>query len=240
MIFKHHIPFYEEILKIPGFLQDPVLIFGRHSIEKDLPPGSKTLSKRLHRFVSSERKLRRLANFVRLNAGPQRPMPAGFRYDSLSELLRDKGYSVSSLDLFDCRAELRYDMNLPVPESEYNKYATLIDIGCLEHLFDTAQCMENCLRMMRRGGHFMLVTPVKGYYGHGLHTFDPRGLVDCLGANGFKVIHLKYSTQLGKPISDPASGRDVIIWVVARKDREMSSFTCPQQEVWADRYGVAV
>jgi hypothetical protein len=236
MIFKQHIPFYEEILNIPGFLQDPVLIFGCHSIEKDLPPASKTVSKRLHRFVTSERKIHRLTNFVRMNFGPLKSTPAGFRYDSLSDLLRDKGCSVSSLDLFDSRADLRYDMNLPIPEAEYNKYATLIDIGCLEHLFDTAQCMENCLRMMRRGGHYMLVTPVNGYYGHGLHTFNPTGLIDCLGDNGYKIVYLKYSTQVGKPISDPASACDVIIWIVARKQGEMSAFACPQQKLWADHY----
>jgi hypothetical protein len=142
--------------------------------------------------------------------------------------------------LFDSRAELRYDMNQPVPESEYNRYATLIDIGCLEHLFDTAQCMENCFRMVRRDGHYMLVTPVNGYYGHGMHTFNPQGLIDCLRANGCEVVYLKYSTLLGKPVLDPSSFPDVLIWVVARKEREISAFTCPQQKIWADRYRAAV
>jgi hypothetical protein len=167
-------------------------------------------------------------------------MPAAFRYGSLTELLRARGNSVVSLDLFDSRAELRYDMNRPVPESEYQKYGTLIDIGCLEHLFDTAQCLENCMRMVRPGGHYLLHTPVNGYFGHGLHVFNPQGLIDCFGANGFKIVYVKYSTRLGKPISDPSSSPNVIAWIVGQKERDVPAFSCPQQKIWSDYYAPAI
>jgi hypothetical protein len=240
MILRHHVPFYEEILGIPGFVKDPVLVFGYQTMEKEIPPEIKTPSRRLRRFLASENKFRRLANFIETNTRVPPPLPTRFQKQSLSELLRGEGHSVVSLDLFDSRAELRYDMNQPVPSFEYNKYATLIDIGCLEHLFDTAQCLENCLRMVRPGGHYMLVTPVNGYLGHGLHTFNPQGLIDCFSGNGFKIVYLKYSTRRGKPISDPASAKDVDIWVVVRKEQDMSAFICPQQKLWADLYRASV
>ena len=47
------------------------------------------------------------------------------------------------IDLFDSRATLNYDMNEPVPNREHGRYGSLLDIGCLEHVFDTRQCLEN-------------------------------------------------------------------------------------------------
>src|SRR6186713_1142146 len=78
----------------------------------------------------------------------------GEKYADLGGFFATKGLHTSSVDLFDSRAELRYDMNLPVPESTHHKYSTFIDIGSLEHLFDTRQCIENCFRMLTVGGHF--------------------------------------------------------------------------------------
>lgn len=232
MIQRFHTQYYKEILEIPGFLQDPVLTFGYQGIDQDAPPGSNPPLQRLRRFLASEGKFRRVANLVKATIKPSPKMPAGFQYRSLTELLRARGNSVVSLDLFDSRSELRYDMNQPVPESEHKKYGTLIDIGCLEHLFDTAQCLENCLRMVRCGGHYLLHTPVNGYYGHGLHVFNPQGLISCLVANGFKIVYLKYSTEFGKPISNPATSPNVLIWMVGRKEQDVPAFTCPQQEIW--------
>jgi hypothetical protein len=232
MILRHHAQYYEEILSIPGFLQDPILTFGYQGIDQDAPPGSNPPRQRLRRFLVSEGKLRRIASFVKSIVKPYPRMPAGFQYRSLSDLLRARGNSVVSLDLFDSRAELRYDMNQPVPESEYKKYGTLIDIGCLEHLFDTAQVLENCMRMVRCGGHYLLHTPVNGHFGHGLHVFNPQGLIDCFGANGFKIVYLKYSTGLGKPVSNPSISSDVILWMIGRKEQDVPAFICPQQEIW--------
>jgi hypothetical protein len=86
--------------------------------------------------------------------------------------------------------------------------------------------------MIRCGGHYLLVTSVNGDYGHGLHVFNPQGLIDCLGVNGFKIVYLKYSTTFGKPISDPSTSPDVLIWMVGRKEQDMPAFICPQQEIW--------
>ena len=240
MILRFHTQYYDEIFRIPGFLQDPILTFGYQGIDQDAPPGSNPPVQRLRRFLVSEGKLRRLANLVRSIVRPSPRIPEGFRYSSLSELLRARGNSVVSLDLYDKRAELRYDMNQPVPESEHKKYGTLIDIGCLEHLFDTAQCLENCFRMIRCGGHYLLNTSVNGDFGHGLHVFNPQGLIDCLGANGFKIVYLKYSTSLGKPVSDPSTSPDVVIWMVGRKEQDVPVFVCPQQEIWSNYYAPAM
>lgn len=236
MLLRFHIPFYQEIFQIPGFAQDPILTFGYQGIDQDPPPGSNPPTSRLRRFLVEGGKARRVVNLVKSKLSPEPRIPAGFKYSSLKDLLCARGHNVVTLDLFDSRADLQYDMNQPVPESEHHKYGTLMDIGCLEHLFDTAQCLENCMRMVRPGGYYLLHTPINGYFGHGLHVFNPQGLIDCFEVNGFKVVYRKYSALHGKSIADPATSRNVLLWMVGRKERAISAFTCPQQKMWSKYY----
>ena len=113
--------------------------------------------------------------------------------------------------------------------------ATFIDIGSLEHVFDTRQCFESCLRMVAPGGHYMLHTPVNGYYAHGFHVFNPECLIGALQLNGFRVIYEKYSRIDGTVVEDPSTG-DIIAWIIAKKERPMGQFVCPQQRKWFSRY----
>lgn len=160
----------------------------------------------------------------------------GKQYPSLGEYFATFGLKTLSLDLFDPRAELLYDMNDVIPEHDQDRFGTFIDIGSLEHVFDTRQCLENCLRMIAPGGSYLLHTPVNGYYGHGFHIFNPECLLGALHLNGFRVIYEKYSGLDGTPVADPASQGDVLAWIVARKERAMGKFICPQQAKWATRY----
>ncbi|MDP2593812.1 MAG: hypothetical protein Q8P36_00525 [bacterium] len=162
-------------------------------------------------------------------------LPEDFAFPDLKPILLNSGAgSVTTLDYFDKRADLNYDMNLPVPAHEHEKYRTLLDIGCLEHLFDTRQCIENCLRMVAVGGIYMLHTCVKGYFGHGLHVFNPEGLIGSLELNNFKILSVHYTTDAGKVIQSPEYGENVIIWVVAKKLNPLESFVIPQQSIWKD------
>jgi hypothetical protein len=205
MIIQQHIPYYDEIFPLPGFLADPLLIFGYQDV---LTPAS----------------------------GP--PFSSDFfEYPDLNGWLRAHGHlDVTTLDYFDDRAELRYDMNKPVPEVERDKYGTVIDIGCLEHVFDTRQCLENCMRMVRADGHLLLHCPVNGYYGHGLHVFHPEGILSALELNGFEVRYVKYCLLDGTAVEDPGGLQDAIIWTVAQKKRALDGFICPQQGRWSTRY----
>src|ERR1700730_12693586 len=160
----------------------------------------------------------------------------GTQYTDLGQYFAARGIRGTSLDLFDSRSELRYDMNYAVPEAEHERYGTLIDIGSLEHVFDTRQCFENCLRMVALGGNYLLHTPVNGYYAHGFHIFNPECLLGGLELNGFQVIYQKYSEMDGSPVEAPAAGRDVLAWIVARKERPLGQVVCPQQRKWFTRY----
>jgi hypothetical protein len=157
-------------------------------------------------------------------------------YHNLPEFFAARGIDLCSLDLFDARAALRYDMNEPVPEVEYGRYATLIDIGSLEHVFDTRQCLDNCFRMVSLGGHYLLHVPINGYYEHGLHVFNPAGLIGAFKLNGFRIVYQKYTTAEGESVSDPAEGGDILLWLVGHKESQSAQFVCPQQDIWTNIY----
>ncbi len=205
MIVPNHIRYHEEIFSLPGFVADPVLVFGFQDVW--MPP-----------------------------SGP--PFPSKFfEYPDLNEYLKAMGIQhVITLDHFDPRSDLRHDMNDPIDESEHDKYSTFVDIGCLEHVFDTRVCLENCLRMVKPGGHYMLHTCVNGYFAHGLHVFHPDGLLSALELNGFDIIYRKFSGMDGTPLETAEGCLDVLLWIVAKKTASMGRFVCPQQGKWSTRY----
>ena len=164
-------------------------------------------------------------------------IPNEFRFAGFKELLIARGVKeVTTLDFFDNKADLKIDLNYLVPKKLYGKYNTVIDIGNLEHIFDTRQAIESSLRMVKLGGIYFLHTPVNGYFKHGLHTFSPEGLIKALKLNGFEIIYEKYSTVKGTPINDPSVGKNVILWIVAKKIKEIAKFVIPQQGFWGEYY----
>ena len=237
-IHQNHFPYYKEIFALEGFLQDPVLVFGFQEIR--IEPltfeawGELPLARKWKKLL---RQLRRRRRVWLGRHHPDTEIPPEFRAPDVVEMLYKLGLrEVETLDLFDARSTLRYDMNLPLPEKELERYGTVLDIGSLEHVFDTRQCIENCLRTLRPGGTYLLHTPVNGCYGHGFHTFNPDALQQALVLNGFEIIYQRFSTKDGAPVSDPAHDRDVSIWLAGRKLKQLDRFTIPQQGYWMSVY----
>ena len=158
--------------------------------------------------------------------------PPEYRCSSLLEFFQMRGMAreqIKSIDLFDPRADYRYDMNQPIPESLHESCSTFIDLGSLEHIFDTRVALENCLRSIRVGGHYILHTPVHGFSGHGFHVFDPKALTGALELNNFVLRYQRYSAGDGRILSEPIG--DTLLWLVARKvGPSPVQFQCPQQQ----------
>lgn len=159
-------------------------------------------------------------------------LPKDFNFKDFKSLIEAKGAKVETIDYFDEHADHKLDLNLPIPKNLHNRYDTVIDIGSLEHIFDTKQAMDNCFKMLKVGGFYMLHTPVQGYFRDGLHTFNPEGLIGALKLNGFDILSVKYGTLRGTPMIDPTPGRDVNIWILAKKKKNMKNFVVPQQDWW--------
>jgi len=167
----------------------------------------------------------------------------GTRNATLRELFLSKDLlDVKELDFHDPRAELQWDLNLPIPGEWHNSAHTLIDIGSIEHISKTDQVLENYLRMVELGGLIAIQTPVKGYCGHGLHTFSPELLIETLKKNGCEVIYLKYGTDGGTEVQvtmDEENGTwrfppdpNIVIWLVVRKFKRTTDFMTIQQRYY--------
>src|ERR1700674_2380094 len=233
-VVLRHIPYYEEIFAIPGLLTGPVLIFGYQDIS--VPEVYFEDRRHAGAWVKQSGTAGGLRYWYHRIAAklPGHPhVPSYYRALDLGEALRLRGVdSVEVMDLFDDRASLKLDMNRPVADRYHDKFRLLIDIGCLEHLFDTRQCLENCLKMVRIGGHYVLHTPVDGHFAHGFHVFNPRAITTALKLNGFELIYTKFTTPRGRTLHKLGTGKDTIMWLVARKVAEFENFQIPHQTFW--------
>lgn len=165
-------------------------------------------------------------------------IPFNFRGSTFHDILT-KNYGIDEikiLDLFDSRADLQIDMNNPVNKEWHEYFNTVIDVGSIEHVFDTKQCLWNLFSLVQTGGHLMIVTPCKGYFRHGIHTFCPNTFASAFQINGFDICYKTFSTLDGKRISEPNDETDVLIWIGAKKIKHVDKFTNPQQERWAKQY----
>lgn len=167
-------------------------------------------------------------------------LPADFRYNNLQQLAQAKGLKkVYSLDLFDTNAQYQWDLNKPVASRYHETFGTVFDIGTMEHIFDTRQCLENYLRLVKVNGLFALVTPVNGYFAHGFHVFNPEAIIQALERNNFSIEYLTYSTSTGLEVNDPSIKKNIIMFVVARKKKSFKTFVVPQQGYWQDMYSTS-
>lgn len=217
-IVRDHIPYYLDILGIEGFLKDPILVFGFQEWKNIRKRTLKELIKqrvKLHVFFMIRNKTFAVAKYRRLQEIPDR-----FKANNLQEVLKNYGMeSVKTLDLFDERADYHFDMNNKLPHDLNGQFNTVIDIGSIEHIFDTKQTLWNLFNLVKTGGHLLIHTPCNGYYNHGFYTFSPECLLQAIELNGFSLKYLKYSTPDGIEIENPAIVNDAIIWIVAQKIR---------------------
>ncbi len=83
-------------------------------------------------------------------------------------------------------ATVLHDMNLPIPDSLKGRFTVVHDGGTLEHVFNIAQALKNCMEMVQVGGHFIQVTCANNYMGHGFWQFSPEVVFRAfVPANGF-------------------------------------------------------
>ena len=83
--------------------------------------------------------------------------------------------SVDSVDYSDFeKATLILDMNKDLPEAHANQYNTVIDFGCLEHIYRVTTALENCSKLCKPGGQIIHVLPANNFCGHGFWQFSPE------------------------------------------------------------------
>ncbi len=86
------------------------------------------------------------------------------------------------------KASIVHDLNEPIPDSLQQSCSVLIDSGTLEHIFHFPRAIQNCMEMVRVGGHFLCITTGNNFLGHGFYQFSPELFFRVLSpANGFQM-----------------------------------------------------
>ncbi len=84
-----------------------------------------------------------------------------------------------------------FDMNKEIPAALKNHYSIVLDGGSLEHVFNFPVAIRNCMEMVRVGGHYLGITPVNNFMGHGFYQFSPELYFSVFTRkNGFELISL--------------------------------------------------
>jgi SAM-dependent methyltransferase len=161
--------------------------------------------------------------------------PPEYDFPTVNAMMKAKGvHEVVDVDLFNPKADSHHDLNTPFPASWDAHFGTVFDAGTVEHVFDTATALRNCLFAVRPAGFCVFHVPVRGFYLHGLHTFSPELLPALVEANGFEVKYLRYSTPEGRPVEIEDDVPDLLQWLVARRipGPRPNSLQHIQQGVW--------
>jgi hypothetical protein len=85
-------------------------------------------------------------------------------------------------------ATFTHDMNAPIPVRHHEQYTLVLDSGSLEHIFNFPRAIQNCMEMVKLGGHFVAIAPANNFFGHGFYQFSPELYFTVLSAeNGFEM-----------------------------------------------------
>jgi SAM-dependent methyltransferase len=151
---------------------------------------------------------------------------------------------VDAIDASDYQgATIVHDLNRPVPAELRGQFDVVFDGGTLEHVFDVATALRNCMELVKPQGRFVSVTIPNNWCGHGFYQFSPELFYRALGAdNGFSMIEMYVADLDGHrsySVQDPAVVRSrvelcnsepVYLLVHARRDAVREIFAAmPQQ-----------
>jgi hypothetical protein len=137
-----------------------------------------------------------------------------------------------------------HDANTPIAEEFYEKYSVVVDGGTLEHVFNFPQALQNAMRMVAIGGHYIGIAPANNCFGHGFYQFSPELYFRCFTReNGFDLLRLYLVPQKKATewllVRDPGvlgrrnsfdNGYENMLLVIAKKTSSFEGFRIwPQQ-----------
>jgi len=159
-------------------------------------------------------------------------MPDRYKSYDLKEHFLSRGFKEAyTLDLFDQEADIRIDLNEPLPDEHKRRYDVIMDIGTIEHVFDIKQVLKNSFDMIKVGGYYVVHTVANGMYKHGLYAINPDVIEDALLNNGFEIKYFKLcNLQIEEiPKETQKYSGDLVLWCLAQKKKTVEKFINPQQ-----------
>ena len=97
--------------------------------------------------------------------------------------------NVESMDVSDFEGcDIVHDLNKAIGEDLHGRFDTVIDGGCLEHVFNLPMAMENYMRLVRPGGRLFVFTTANNHSGHGFYQIGPTFFYGALQEQyGYRV-----------------------------------------------------
>jgi hypothetical protein len=110
-------------------------------------------------------------------------------FGSYSEDLLKSYFGAISVESFDNsdyeNATHIADMNKPI--TIYERYDTVIDGGCIEHVYNVPQALKNVSQMCVEAGQILHILPANNFCGHGFWQFSPELFFSLYSeANGYR------------------------------------------------------
>lgn len=100
--------------------------------------------------------------------------------------------SVTTLDISDYEnPTLMLDLSKDLPAELFEKYDTVIDIGCTEHIYDVGKVYQNLTCLVKLGGHIIHIVPANSQCGHGFYQFSPEFIFSTYGAERYDIRDMK-------------------------------------------------
>ncbi len=202
-------------------------------------------------LIGAEGLRRNLQLFGHQHAAAEDLVSSGFAEEFLEFL---GAGSVTSFDASSYEgASIVHDFNTPVPVGMKNRFSVVLDGGTLEHVFNFPTAIQNCMEMVRVGGHFLAIAPSNNYFGHGFYQFSPEVFYRILSpANGFEVEKMMIYEETFEndwyEVADPAvigervvlmNREPTLLLVIARRVCEVNISTASVQQsdykaAWAE------
>ena len=122
----------------------------------------------------------------------------------------------------------------------HNSFGTVFNLGTIEHIWDAHTAWSNALRLVKVGGYFVGVSPIHGYYRHGIHVTDPVAILTFLEKNKFKILDHYISHKKGwtintieEAMNSKRATTDILLWYAAQKIEHLENLSPPTQ-IWND------
>jgi hypothetical protein len=194
-------------------------------------------------------RLRSLGDLSLVKSAPDAPI--------FAEPVLQQWFGARQVDSIDASAyegaNIVHDLNLPLPPGtaveagQPPRYDSVIDFGCLEHVFNFPVAWRNVVDLCRVGGHVLHALPANNLSGHGFYQFSPELFFNLYRAErGFELrslfFALKADSSTWWQVADPLSLRrrvnlrnshEVYMLVLARKLRDIGDLAAPQQSDYA-------
>lgn len=120
----------------------------------------------------------------------------------------------------------------------HQQFETVFNLGTIEHIWDAHTAWSNALKLVKVGGYFVGVSPVHGYWRHGIHVTDPVAITTFIKKNGFELLDSYLSHKKGWSINNVADANkgkwatnDVLLWYAAKKIEHKDNIE-PVTQIW--------